>query len=130
MEIVVAEETGGVRLTVLDDGAAPAASVVPTDALAARVAELEAASRPRWVWADTSTTYARLLRGGARVERCFDLRLCRTILRRAVDAPPPSDLWDDVESRRTGPTPHPPSSSPSPCPPRRSSPSGCASARP
>ncbi|MCM3661411.1 bifunctional 3'-5' exonuclease/DNA polymerase [Georgenia satyanarayanai] len=97
MEIVVAEEANGVRLTILDDGAAPAASVVPTDALAARVAEIEAASRPRWVWADTATTYARLLRAGVRVERCFDLRLCRTILRRSVGAPAPSELWDDVE---------------------------------
>ena len=93
----MAEESDGVRLTVLPDDAAPAASLVPTEELPARVAELEAASHPRWVWADTAATYARLLRAGVRVERCFDLRLCRTILRRALDAPPPSDLWDGVE---------------------------------
>ncbi|QDB79986.1 bifunctional 3'-5' exonuclease/DNA polymerase [Georgenia wutianyii] len=97
MEIVVAEESDGVRLTVLTDGVAPAASLVPTEELPARVAELEAASHPRWVWSDTAATYARLLRAGVRVERCFDLRLCRTILRRALDAPPPSDLWDGAE---------------------------------
>ena len=95
----MADGPDGVLLTVLDDGATPHSSTVPTSGFATRVRELEATSRPRWVWADTATTYARLLRADVRVERCFDLRLCRTILRRAVDAPPPSDLWDDVEER-------------------------------
>ncbi len=97
MEIVVAEGADGVVLTVVDDDGAPRASTVPTTELAGRIRELEQAHRPRWVWADTATTYARLLRSGVRVERCFDLRLCRVVLRRAVDAPPPSDLWDGVD---------------------------------
>lgn len=93
MEIVVAEGAGEAHLTVLDDGA-PRTSTVPIAELPARVSALERESRPRWVWADTATTYGRLLRSGVRVARCFDLRLCRTILRRSLDAPPPSDLWD------------------------------------
>lgn len=36
---------------------------------------------PRWVWADSNVIYARLHRLGLRVERCYDLRLSRTILR-------------------------------------------------
>ncbi len=37
--------------------------------------------RPRWVWADTSAWYPRLLADGVRVERCLDLRLSHHILR-------------------------------------------------
>ncbi|WP_324649917.1 bifunctional 3'-5' exonuclease/DNA polymerase [Georgenia sp. H159] len=96
MEIVVAEGVEGVHLTVLGDGA-DATSLVPVAELPARVRALEGTHRPRWVWADTAATYTRPLRAGVRVERCYDLRLCRTILRRAVDAPPPSDLWDGTE---------------------------------
>lgn len=39
---------------------------------------------PRWVWADTSITYAFLLSHGVRVERCHDLRKSRAILRGAA----------------------------------------------
>lgn len=39
---------------------------------------------PRWVWADTSITYAHLYALGARVERCHDLRLSRAILRHSL----------------------------------------------
>lgn len=97
MEIVVAEEVDGVRLTALDDDGETRATTVPVAELPGRVNRLEAESRPRWVWADTATTYARLLRAGVRVERCFDLRLCRTIAQRATGEPPPSELWDGTE---------------------------------
>ncbi len=93
----MAEDVDGFRLTVIDDDGAHRESAVPAAGLAAQVTELEREHHPRWVWADTGTLYARLLRSGVRVERCFDLRLCRTILRRAVDAPPPSEVWDDVD---------------------------------
>jgi DNA polymerase-1 len=38
-------------------------------------------AHPRWVWDDTSRWYPELLTAGVRVDRCFDLRLCHTILR-------------------------------------------------
>lgn len=40
-------------------------------------------SVPRWVWADTSAWYPRLLADGVRVERCLDLRLAHRVLRHA-----------------------------------------------
>jgi DNA polymerase-1 len=36
---------------------------------------------PRWVWNDTARLYPALLRGGVRVRRAHDLRLCHAILR-------------------------------------------------
>lgn len=99
VEVVVAEAVDGVRLTVLDDaGRAGERRTAPARALAAEVRELERVARPRWVWADTAATYPGLLRAGVRVERCHDLRLCRTILRRALDRPAPSELWDGGEA--------------------------------
>ena len=97
MEIVVAEDAEGVRLTVLADDGAASPSVVPLAELPAEVAAREATDRPRWVWADTATMYPRLLRAGVRVARGHDLRLCRTILRHAVAPPPESDYWDGAE---------------------------------
>lgn len=41
---------------------------------------------PRWVWADTSAWYPRLLADGVRVERALDLRLAHHVLRRAPGA--------------------------------------------
>jgi DNA polymerase-1 len=59
------------------------------------------ARRPqtRWVWADTAHIYRSVLREGARVARAWDLRLCRRILRSAVDPAGtlvlgPADSWD------------------------------------
>lgn len=40
--------------------------------------------RPRWVWDDTSRWYPPLLDARIRVERCFDLRLCHSILRNST----------------------------------------------
>ncbi|WP_435875754.1 bifunctional 3'-5' exonuclease/DNA polymerase [Nonomuraea wenchangensis] len=51
----------------------------PAD-LAAAVREIEAAERPRWVWADTRETYPALLESGARVGRCHDLALTEGLL--------------------------------------------------
>jgi len=55
--------------------------------------------RTRWVWADAAHAYGRMLVAGARVARAWDLRLCRRILRSAVDpdghgALGPYDAWD------------------------------------
>lgn len=52
----------------------------PTSDLAGTVREIEAADRPRWVWADTRETYPALLRAGVRVSRCHDVALTEGLL--------------------------------------------------
>lgn len=39
---------------------------------------------PRWVWHDTAQWYPELLQAHVRIQRCFDLRLCHTILRNSA----------------------------------------------
>ncbi|MFI7698823.1 bifunctional 3'-5' exonuclease/DNA polymerase [Nonomuraea sp. NPDC049480] len=51
-----------------------------TSDLAGTVREIEAADRPRWVWADTRETYPALLRAGVRVSRCHDVALTEGLL--------------------------------------------------
>ncbi|WP_343922848.1 bifunctional 3'-5' exonuclease/DNA polymerase [Rhodoglobus aureus] len=55
----------------------------PVDDLPQFVAEHEP-QHPRWVWHDTADWYPELLRSRVRVQRCFDLRLCHTILRNSA----------------------------------------------
>ena len=52
------------------------------DEFASRVGELER-ELPRWVWADTSAVYPKLLRAGVGVRRAHDLRQCHTVLSRS-----------------------------------------------
>lgn len=86
MLIALRSTTRGVVATELDDeGVELGSHVVPEAGLPSWVAAREPA-RPRWVWSDTSRWYPPLLAAGVRVERCVDLRLCRTILRNAVAA--------------------------------------------
>ena len=127
VRIVVSAVDGGAHLRVLADGAgagddaragagtrdhagpgahqgaeagAGAGGVVAAGDLPDRVRRLEEDHRPRWVWADTATTYPPLLRAGVRVERCHDLRLCHVILRNAAAsaasalATGPDGPWD------------------------------------
>ncbi|MGP3956539.1 bifunctional 3'-5' exonuclease/DNA polymerase [Nonomuraea sp. 3N208] len=70
MYVVVAGET------VLPVGGAASCSAD----LAEAVGEIEAAERPRWVWADTRETYPALLRAGVRVSRCHDIALTEGLL--------------------------------------------------
>lgn len=49
---------------------------------AGQVGELES-EQPRWVWADTSAVYPKVLRAGVGVHRAHDLRLCHTVLSRS-----------------------------------------------
>ena len=68
--------------SVLDREHSPADELVLDDSeLIAFVRERERADAPRWVWADTSVSYAQLLTAGLRIARCHDLRLSRAILR-------------------------------------------------
>jgi len=91
----------GVEIVPVDDDGAvlPGSRVVSPDDLAHEVVRLEQ-DRPRWVWDDTARWYPALLKAGVRVERCVDLRLSHTILRRSahtagsVLATAPRGAWD------------------------------------
>lgn len=106
MEVLLAADLGGTRLTVVPDGHGPVPvggpAVLDAEGLPAAVRALER-ERPRWVWADTAATYPALLRAGVRVERCHDLRLCHAILRGAGALPSQESPWDGVAA--TGPDP-------------------------
>ena len=87
--VVHADEGGAGRLAPLAEPAAGAEGAAGRAAvgevrrvgdLAAAVRELEAADRPRWIWADTARIYPDLLRAGVRVARCHDVVLTDEIL--------------------------------------------------
>ncbi len=91
-----------------DEGGAVGIEYV--DHLASFVAQHEAA-KPRWVWDDTAHWYPELLAARVRVDRCYDLRLCHTILRNSALtagsalATGPASSWDSPrgqERPRTG----------------------------
>ncbi len=69
------------------------------DGFAGRVREL-ASEQPRWVWADTTAVYPKLLRAGVRVRRARDLRQCHTILSRSRYL---TDRLGSADDRRWGP---------------------------
>jgi len=77
---VVPESGGGGRLRPLADDGTPDGPPEHTPDLAARVAELEHAQRPRWLWASGADTYPALFAAGARVDRSHDLSLVEGIL--------------------------------------------------
>ena len=80
VEAVLGRLDDGYRLSVT--GQATTVDIA-RDALAGAVADIEAEHRPRWVWADTRSSYGELLRRGVTVERCTDLWLSHRILRHA-----------------------------------------------
>ena len=83
MLIVLSRATAGraVATRLDDDGSSLGTDQV--EHLREYVADHEPA-QPRWVWDDSSRWYPELLAGRVRVERCFDLRLCHTILRNSA----------------------------------------------
>ena len=85
VHVVLRFDPAGVALIPLsDDGAEIGESqIVPKAELAVHVARLEH-DGARWVWDDTARWYPGLLAAGVRVERCVDLRLAHTILRRSA----------------------------------------------
>ncbi len=106
VEVVLAEADDGVQVHVL--GTDPTGTPPPVEALSRadlprRARALEAA-RPRWVWADTGTLYPGLLAAGVRLERCYDLHLCQTILHRALGGAPP-ERWQPAEGADPGAAP-------------------------
>ncbi len=77
---VVPEADGCGRLLPLDDGGTPSGPGETVTDLAARVAELERTTRPRWLWAVGAECYPPLLAAGVRVDRCHDLLLTEGLL--------------------------------------------------
>jgi DNA polymerase-1 len=77
---VVGEADGGGRIRPLADDGTPTGPATYAADLAARVAEVERAERPRWLWASGADCYPPLLVAGARVDRCHDLLLVEGIL--------------------------------------------------
>ncbi len=75
---VVETEEGGARLCALDQHGLPAGPVLEEASLVEAVR-----SRPeveRWVWRSTAGMYRRLLAGGVRVERCYDVEAAEALL--------------------------------------------------
>ncbi|WP_435299301.1 bifunctional 3'-5' exonuclease/DNA polymerase [Timonella sp. A28] len=65
---------------------------------------------PRWVWADSATTYRTLLAHGIRVEKCWDLRKARAILKNAAWVDPTAFMSGTNLAETTlwnGPAPEP-----------------------
>ncbi|GAA1812597.1 bifunctional 3'-5' exonuclease/DNA polymerase [Agromyces neolithicus] len=80
MQLIIAK-TGRGRFAIVDPArSGQPVALVSADGLPPAVRDLEAASHPRWVWAETQQIYPALLNAGVRVERCHDLRLCAAIL--------------------------------------------------
>ena len=83
MDIAVAPDDAGVAVARLEpSGRLGAVQTLGWDEFASRVGELEC-ELPRWVWADTSAVYPKLLRAGVGVRRAHDLRQCHTVLSRS-----------------------------------------------
>lgn len=86
--------SGGVRrgasTVVVDAAGHPVEPVREHPDLAAAVAAIESAQRPRWVWTSTATVHPELLRAGVRVQRCHDLATTGTILAVREGLPPPA----------------------------------------
>jgi DNA polymerase-1 len=76
----VPEADGRGRVRAFAEDGTPTGPEERVDDLAARVAELERAQRPRWLWAAGAESYPALLAAGARVERCHDLVLVEGLL--------------------------------------------------
>ena len=87
VDIVVSPDGAGVSMARLDRAGRPGSAVnLTAGGFVDQVRELEQQD-PRWVWADTSTVYPRLLRAGVTVARAVDLRLCHAVLARSTYVP-------------------------------------------
>ena len=96
----MAPDGAGVSVARLDPGGALGpVQALGWDGFAGRVRELES-EQPRWVWADTTAVYPKLLRAGVRVRRARDLRQCHAILSRSRYL---TDRLGSADDRRWGP---------------------------
>ena len=80
MAVLIAEGENAGRIRRLADDGHPLEPARRVTDLAAAVAELERAERPRWLWEGTAEVYPALLRAGVRVERCHDLGVAEWLL--------------------------------------------------
>ncbi|GAA1756192.1 bifunctional 3'-5' exonuclease/DNA polymerase [Agromyces humatus] len=119
MQLIIARSDRG-RFAIVDPvRSAEPVAVITIDELPAAVRDLEAASHPRWVWAETQRIYPALLEAGVRIERCHDLRLCAAILDR-------STLTEKLRS--SGRHPHPTWLAPGPAGPGTTAPAPAVAA--
>ncbi len=70
----------GGSLQRLDEHGNPAAAAETYADLVAAMRQIEAAERPRWIFADALADYPAILRAGLRVRRCHDLALTEALL--------------------------------------------------
>lgn len=77
--MAAAGDGAGVLQELADDGR-PLGAPARVDDLAGAVRTREERDTPRWIWADTSQLYPRLLERGVRVARCHDLALTEGLL--------------------------------------------------
>ena len=99
VDIAVAPDDAGVAVARLEpSGQLGWVQTLGWDEFAGRVDQLEA-EQPRWVWADTSAVYPKLLRAGVGVRRAQDLRQCHTILSRSRYL---TDRLGSADDRRWG----------------------------
>ncbi|MGV8876023.1 MAG: bifunctional 3'-5' exonuclease/DNA polymerase [Rhodoglobus sp.] len=94
---IVLSRIGGHVVATWVDSAGIAGDHRTVDDVVSFVAEHEP-QHPRWVWDDTANWYPELLHAHVRVQRCFDLRLCHTILRTAA-----ATATSDLALRAAGP---------------------------
>ena len=95
MDIVVSLDGAGVSTARLDLAGRPGSAVNFTASeFVDHVREVEQQD-PRWVWADTSAVYPRLLRAGVTIARAVDLRLCHAVLARSTYVPSGFAAADD-----------------------------------
>ncbi|RJL34165.1 bifunctional 3'-5' exonuclease/DNA polymerase [Bailinhaonella thermotolerans] len=76
---ISAGEGGAGRIQRLAEDGTPLGPPEEAADLAATVRAIEAAERPRWVWADTTRVYPGLLASGVRLARCHDVALVEAI---------------------------------------------------
>ncbi|GGK72923.1 bifunctional 3'-5' exonuclease/DNA polymerase [Ornithinimicrobium pekingense] len=104
MDLVIAAAGEAVEVVAVEQGAPGQRTRVLLADLPAWVAAQPVSTR--WVWADSAALYPTLLRAGVRVRRAVDLRLVRTLLRRA-DAVRHTDYARAVPSSWDAPPPGP-----------------------
>jgi len=78
--VVAEEDGGGGSLQPVHPDGRPAGAAERVPDLVAAIAARERREHPRWVWASTAAIYPRLLRAGARVDRCHDVELTEALL--------------------------------------------------
>lgn len=104
MDVAVAYDGDAFEVAAVTEGADRHLGRCDADRLIGLVDEAGGGRGTRWIWADTTEIYPRLLRHGVRVERCQDLRLCHTILAGHDPQPSADRRWVRRDLPDTAPT--------------------------